>query len=95
MRRDPDKVKIEKGVTIPLKEAGFCKYPKIFQASRKMKHGDSCLFETYYHASALSSYLKQRRLIAPIRVIRDDTGERQGWRVWALDAVKEKEQHDS
>lgn len=92
MRSEPDKIKIERGVTLPIKEAGFAKYPKIFQASCKMKHGESVLFEVYYHASALSNYLKQRRMIAPIRVIRDEAGERVGWRVWALDGIEQKKQ---
>lgn len=82
--KEPNKIKIESGITIPIKEAGFRKYPKIYASSLKMKHGNSVLFDNYYHAVALSSYLKERRFIAPIRVIREDNGNRKGWRVWAL-----------
>lgn len=80
----PKAVRIEKDVPMPIREHGRVKYPAIKLASLKMKNGHSVLFENYYHAAALQKYLKDRGFQAPMRVIRDSIGERQGWRVWAL-----------
>lgn len=78
------KLKIEKDIPIARGLKGINKYPRIKAIAEKMQDRDSVIFDSYYHAAALGKYLKDLGFIAPIRTIRDDKGEREGWRVWAI-----------
>lgn len=78
------KLKIEKNVPITRGLSGINKYPRIKAMAEKMAHTDSMIFESYYHAAALSKYLKDLGFVSPVRIIRNDKGDREGWRCWAF-----------
>ena len=84
------KIRIQHNIPINIEGRGAIKYPKIKEAAGQMKHGDSVLFESYYHAAALAKYLKDLGFITPIRTIRDYKGDREGWRTWAFNKEVDK-----
>lgn len=83
-KKDPKKILIEHNVPLRKKGKGEAKYPTIWDASGQMQQGDSVLFEDWYHAQALASYLKARGFWATVRVCRREDGKRLGWRVWKI-----------
>lgn len=79
------KIRIEHNVPLNRTAKGIEKYPRIKEAAGQITDGDSILFESYYHAAALAKYLKNLGFkITPIRTVRDEKGDRLGWRVWAF-----------